>query len=186
VTARALRYGLLAARRRARALVLPAVTVATGAFLLVLVTALMPAIRRQGETFGNAAGIGRAAVVMSVIVLVVGALEVAIAATRSVAQRAREIGVLSTFGVPAGPIVCGLMVEPVATAAAGGIAGALLGAALPVAGSAAGWAGVSAAPAVLVPAAAVAVATSVLAAALAATVPSLRAARRPPLSSLAG
>ena len=174
-TVRALGYGLTAARRRSRLLLLPGGTVAAGAFLLVLVVSLMPAVRRQGEAFGNGGEIGRAVVVISVIVLLTGALEVAIAATRSVNQRAREIGVLSTFGVPQRAIVLGLMVEPVATAAAGAAAGAVLGAGaitggisiVTVAGAVAG-----------------ALVISVVSAALASAAPSLRAARRPPLSSL--
>jgi amino acid transporter len=58
-TGRALSYGMRAARRRARLLLLPGGTVAAGAFLLVLAVALMPAVRRQGEAFGNGSAIGR-------------------------------------------------------------------------------------------------------------------------------
>jgi ABC-type antimicrobial peptide transport system permease subunit len=183
-TGRALGYGLLAARRRARLLLLPGGTVAAGAFLLVLVVALMPSVRRQGEAFGNGAAVGRAVIVISVIVLLTGALEVAIAATRSVAQRARELGVLASCGVPGPAIVCSLMVEPVATAASGATVGAVLGAAAAAAGSVGGWTAGSVAPGTVVPAMAGAVAMAVVSAALASAVPSWRAARRPPLSSL--
>jgi ABC-type antimicrobial peptide transport system permease subunit len=172
-------YGLLAARRRAGALVLPAATVATGAFLLVLVIALMPAVRDQA--YGDVSG---AAVVISVIVLLVGALEVAIAATRSVVQRTREIGVLCSFGVPRRAIMWGLMVEPVATACAGAVAGALLAAlAAPVA-AAAGWVAVSVDPGTVAWAVLAAVGVSTLTAAAAGALPTWRAARRPPLVSL--
>jgi hypothetical protein len=182
---RALRYGLTAARRRSRLLLVPGGTVTAGAFLLVLVVSLMPAVRRQGEAFGSGGAIGRAVVVISVIVLLTGTLEVAIAATRSVNQRAREIGVLSTFGVPQRAIVCGLMVEPVATAAVGSAAGALLGAVTAIAGGAAG--AITGNPSIMTVAGATAGALviSVVSAALASAVPSLRAARHPPLSALA-
>ena len=182
----ALAYGLLAARRRARSLVLPAATVATGAFLLVMVVVLMPAVRVQGAAFGRAADIGRAAVVISVLVLLVGALEVAITATRSIVARTREIGVLSGFGVPPRSIVVGLLVEPVATAAAGGLAGAVLGAAAAVTGSAAGLIAAAPAPGPVVSAVSAAFGVSLVAAALASAPPAVRAARRPPLVSLTG
>lgn len=181
---RALGYGLTAALRRSRLLLLPGGTVAAGAFLLVLVVSLMPAVRRQGEAFGNGAEIGRAVVVISVIVLLTGALEVAIAATRSVNQRAREIGVLSTFGVPQRVIVVGLMVEPVATACVGAAAGAALGAVTAVAGQTAGAITGEVPVGTVGTAMAGALVISVVSAALASAVPSLRAARRPPLSSL--
>ena len=48
---RAIHYGLLSAGRRRRTLVLPGLTVATGAFLLVLVVALMPAVLQAGAAF---------------------------------------------------------------------------------------------------------------------------------------
>jgi len=183
-TVRALGYGLTAARRRSRLLLLPGGTVAAGAFLLVLVVSLMPAVRRQGEVFGNGGAIGRAVVVISVIVLLTGALEVAIAATRSVNQRAREIGVLSTFGVPQRSIVCGLMVEPAATAAAGAAAGAVLGAVAALAGGAAGAINGDVSIVTVAGAVAGALVISAVSAALASAAPALRAARRPPLSSL--
>jgi ABC-type antimicrobial peptide transport system permease subunit len=181
---RALSYGMLAARRRARILVLPAVTVATGAFLVVLVIALMPAVREQGEALGNADGVGRVAVAIAVFVLLVGALEVAITATRSLVARTREIGVLSSFGVPPRAVVLGLLVEPVVTAAAGGAAGALLGAAACLLGSAAGWVEATVTAAAVTRGALTAAGVSTVAAALASAAPAVRAARRPPLSSL--
>ena len=182
----ALGYGARAASRRRRLLVLPAVTVATGAFLLVLVLALLPAVRRQGATFGDAGGVGRAAVVVAVVVLLVGALEVAIAATRSVSQRAREIGMLCSFGVPPRSVLAALLVEPVATAAAGAGTGALLGAGAAAAMSAAGLIDADLAPSPLRLAGAVVLASgvSVAAALVASAAPCRRAVRRPPLDSL--
>jgi ABC-type lipoprotein release transport system permease subunit len=181
----ALAYGVRAAARRHRLLVLPAVTVGTGAFLLVVVLALMPAVRRQGTTFGDAAAVGRAAIVVSLVVLLVGALEVAIAATRSVSQRAREIGVLCSFGVPPRSVLAALMVEPVATAGIGALVGAVLGAVAAPAASAAGLAGTHPSPVPLVGAVALAVTVSVAAGTVASAAPCARAVARPPLASLA-
>ncbi|WP_433444278.1 FtsX-like permease family protein [Nonomuraea sp. CA-141351] len=176
---RGLAYGLLAVRRRSRTLALPAATVATGAFLLVLVIGLLPGLRAQA--FGD---MSRASVVIAVLVLLVGAIEVAITATRSVVQRTREIGVLSAFGVPYRAIVWGLLAEPVATAAAGAAAGALLGVAATAGVALGGVAGVPFQPGVATVAALVAVAVSMVAAVAASAVPAWRAARHPPLTSL--
>ena len=183
----ALGYGARAAARRRRLLVLPAVTVATGAFLLVLVLALLPAVRRQGATFGDATGVGRASVVVAVVVLLVGALEVAIAATRSVSQRAREIGMLCSFGVPPRSVLAALLVEPVATALVGAIAGGAAGAGAAALLTATGVVDADPAPSPLrlAGAFALAVGVSLAAAAVASAAPSRRAVRRPPLDSLA-
>jgi ABC-type lipoprotein release transport system permease subunit len=183
-TKRALQYGLRAAWRRRRLLLLPTITVATGAFLVVLVIALMPAVRRQGAALGDATGIGRAAVAISVVVLLVGAFEVAIASTRSVNQRAGEIGVLSTFGVSGRCTLSALMVEPVATATVGGVIGAIVGAAAGLLAPSLGLVEDSVALADVVNGMALAIAVSVVAAVLASAVPTVRAVRRPPLASL--
>ena len=55
-----LSYGWLAARRRAREMVLPAVTTATGAFLVVIVFGMAEGIRAQSASLGHADEIGRA------------------------------------------------------------------------------------------------------------------------------
>jgi ABC-type lipoprotein release transport system permease subunit len=180
----AVSYGLRAAGRRRRALVLPGITVATGAFLLVLVAALMPAVRRQGAVFGDGAAIGRATVVISVIVSLLGALQVAITATRSIAQRVREIGVLCSFGVPPRSVLLALLVEPVLTGTLGGFAGAVLGAAVAIVGSASGAIDAPVAAATVAMAAGAAVLLSLVAAALTSAAPTWRAVHRPPLSSL--
>jgi FtsX-like permease family len=180
----ALRYGLRAAGRRRRALVLPELTVATGAFLLVLVIALMPAVRRAGAAFGDAAGIGRATVVISTIVVLLGVLEVAITATRSIVSRVREIGVLATFGVPPRSVVVALLVEPVLTAAAGGTAGASLAVLAVVLGSGTHLVHAPVAPGTLLAGWCTAVALSTVAALLVSAAPAGRAVRRPPLVSL--
>ena len=183
-TKRALQYGVRAAWRRRRVLALPTTTVATGAFLVVLVIALMPAVRRQGATLGDAAGVGHAALAISVVVLLVGAFEVAIAATRSVHQRAAEIGVLSTFGVSGRCTLSALMVEPVATATLGGVIGAIVGAVGGLVARSIGLVTDSVAAADVLKGMALAVAVSVVASVLASAVPTVRAVNRPPLASL--
>jgi FtsX-like permease family len=182
----AVAYGGRAAARRRRMLLLPAVTVATGAFLLVVVLALMPAVREQGDAFGDGAAVGRAALLVSVVVLLVGALEVAIAATRSVTQRSREIGVLCSFGIPPRSVLLALLVEPVATATVGAVAGAVLGAVAAPAGAASGLVDAAPSPAGLAGGVVLAVVVSTVAAVAASVVPCRRAVRRPPLVSLTG
>ncbi|PRC55987.1 ABC transporter permease, partial [Mycobacterium sp. ITM-2017-0098] len=49
-----LSYGWLATRRRLREMVLPAITTATGAFLVVLVFGLSAGIRVQSASLGHA------------------------------------------------------------------------------------------------------------------------------------
>jgi ABC-type lipoprotein release transport system permease subunit len=181
---RALAYGARAAGRRRRTLLLPIVTVATGALLLVLVIALLPAVQDQGRAFGNEGEVGRAAIAIAVIVLLVGALEVVIAATRSIAQRAAEIGVLCTFGVSPRAVIAALLVEPLATGAIGSTVGAVLGAAAAYIGTAAGWIDATVSAAAVAAGVAVAVGVAVATAGLASAVPTWRAVHRPPLASL--
>lgn len=182
----ALGYGARAAGRRRRLLVLPAVTVATGAFLLVVVLALMPAVREQGATFGDGGGVGRAALVVSIVVLLVGALEVAIAATRSVSQRAKEIGMLCSFGVPPRSVLAALLVEPLVTAGVGAAAGAVVGAGAAAVLVATDVVDADPAPSPtrLAGAVALAVGVSLVAATVSSAAPCRRAVRRPPLDSL--
>ena len=108
-----LSYGWLAARRRVREMVLPAITTATGAFLVVLVFGMSEGIRAQSASLGHADEIARAVVLIAVTVLLVGVAEVAVATTRTVAHRTRELGVLGANGVPRRPVVAALLVEPV-------------------------------------------------------------------------
>jgi ABC-type lipoprotein release transport system permease subunit len=178
-------YGAMAAWRRRRLLVLPVVTVATGAFLVVLVMALMPSVRRQGAALGDASVVGRAALAVAVVVLLVGAVEVAIAATRSVSQRASEIGILSTFGVPSRCTLAALMVEPIATAGAGGVIGVAVGALFGLVAPSLGMVDEAVAGGDVALGVVLAIGVSVLAAAAASAVPTVRAVRRPPLASLA-
>src|ERR1700755_457460 len=118
-----LAYGWLSARRRIREMVLPVVTTATGAFLVVIVFGMSDGIRAQSASFGHAEEIGRAVVLIAVTVLVVVVVEVAVATTRPVAHRTRELGVLGATGIPRTPVVAALLVEPVIAAVLGAFAG---------------------------------------------------------------
>jgi ABC-type lipoprotein release transport system permease subunit len=180
----AVAYGARAAARRHRLLVLPAVTVATGAFLLVVVMASMPAVREQGAALGDADAVGRAVMVVSMVVLLVGAFEVAIAATRSVSQRAREIGVLCSFGVAPRSILVALMIEPVATASVGAVVGAAAGAVAAPVAAASGLLDTTPSAGAVATGVALAIGVSSLAACVASAAPCVRAVRRPPLASL--
>ena len=90
-----LSYGWLSARRRIGEMVLPVVTTATGAFLVVIVFGMSDGIRAQSASLGHADEIGRAVVLIAVTVLLVGVVEVAVATTRTVGHRTRELGVLA-------------------------------------------------------------------------------------------
>src|SRR5690349_22863423 len=119
-------YGWLAARRRVREMVLPVVTTATGAFLVAIVFGMSDGIRAQSASLGHADEIGRAVVLIAVTVLLVGVVEVAIATTRTVAHRTRELGVLAANGVPRKPVVTALLVEPAIASVLGALVGAVL------------------------------------------------------------
>ncbi|WP_029372028.1 FtsX-like permease family protein [Mycobacterium sp. UM_WWY] len=119
-----LAYGILSARRRLREMVLPVVTTATGTFLVVLVFAMAAGIRAQSAALGHADEINRAVVLIAVTVLLVGVVEVAVATTRTVAHRTRELGVLGANGIARGPVVAALLVEPVVAAVLGALVGA--------------------------------------------------------------
>ena len=121
-----LAYGSLSTRRRSRPLVLPAVTTATGAFLLVQVLSLTATVRRQSAALGDASELFRATALIAVVVLLVGVVEVAVSTTRTVVHRTREIGVLGATGVPRRPVVAALLVEPVVAATVGATTGGLV------------------------------------------------------------
>ena len=121
-----LAYGWLAARRRIGEMILPVVTTATGAFLVVLVFGMQDGIRAQSASLGHADEIGRAVILIAVTVLLVGVVEVAVATTRTVAHRTRELGVLGANGVPRTPVVAALLVEPLVAAVLGAVVGAAL------------------------------------------------------------
>jgi ABC-type antimicrobial peptide transport system permease subunit len=179
-----LAYGLLSARRRAKEMLLPAITIATGAFLVVVVFAMSAGIKKQAAGLGHANEIGHAMVLIAVTVLLVGVIEAAVATTRTIAHRTRELGVLGATGVRSRPVLLALLVEPVVTAFFGALGGAVIaavvGAVLGVVGAV--KSGVSASGTVtgLV----IAVAVSVVAAVVTSAVPTWRAVNRPPIKSL--
>lgn len=179
-----LTYGWLSARRRLREMILPAVTTATGAFLVVIVFGMSDGIGAQSAALGNADEIGAAVVLIAVTVLLVGVVEVAVATTRTVANRTRELGVLGANGIPRLPVVAALLVEPVIAAMVGAVGGAglavLTGIALGVTGLAP--AGVDLGGLAL--GAAIAVVVSIVAAVATSIVPTWNAASRPPIRSL--
>lgn len=181
---RGLSYGLRSTRRRARTLVLPALTTATGAFLVVQVLSLAGSVREQASAFGDQREIYRATVLIAVVVLLVGAVEVAVCTTRTISQRTREIGVLGATGVRRAPVVAALMVEPILAAAVGAAGGAVLAAVADAVLAAVGTVDASPQAGPVVLAMTVAVGVSIASAGLASILPSWHAASRPPIRSL--
>jgi ABC-type antimicrobial peptide transport system permease subunit len=179
-----LSYGWLAARRRIREMVLPVVTTATGAFLVVLVFGMADGIRTQSASLGHADEIGRAVVLIAVTVLLVGVVEVAVATTRTVAHRTRELGVLGANGVPRGPVVSALLVEPLLAAVLGALVGVLLAVLTGIAVGAAGLVATGVSVEGLTLGAAIAIGVSIVAALATSIVPTWNAASRPPIRSL--
>jgi ABC-type antimicrobial peptide transport system permease subunit len=181
---RGLAYGWLAARRRIREMVLPVITTATGAFLVVIVFGMSDGIRAQSASLGHADEIGRAVVLIAVTVLLVGVVEVAVATTRTVAHRTRELGVLGANGVPRTPVVAALLVEPVVAAVLGAVAGAALAAGVALALGPTGFVPTGVAAGGLLVGAGIAVGVSIVAALGTSIVPTWTAASRPPIRSL--
>ncbi|MDT5217660.1 MAG: hypothetical protein QOK18_5899 [Mycobacterium sp.] len=179
-----LAYGWLSARRRIGELVLPIVTTATGAFLVVIVFGMSDGIRAQSAALGHADEIGRAVVLIAVTVLLVGVVEVAVATTRTVAHRTRELGVLGANGVPRAPVVAALLVEPVVAAVLGAVAGAALAAGIAMVLGATGFVPIGVAVTGLLLGAGIAVGVSIAAALATSVVPTWTAASRPPIRSL--
>lgn len=179
-----LAYGWLSARRRAGEMTLPVVTTATGAFLVVIVFGMSAGINAQSATLGHADEIGRAVVLIAVTVLLVGVVEVAVATTRTVAHRTRELGVLGANGIPRRPVIVALLVEPVVAAVAGAVVGVLLAALCGWIVSATGLAPAGVSAGGILGGAGVAVAVSVVAAVATSIIPTWTAASRPPIRSL--
>ncbi|MCV7055182.1 FtsX-like permease family protein [Mycolicibacterium gilvum] len=184
-TQKVLAYGWLAARRRVREMVLPAITTATGAYLVVLVFGMSAGIREQSESLGYADEIGRAVVLIAVTVLLVGVAEVAVVTTRTVAHRTRELGVLAANGVPRVPVVAALLVEPLLAAVLGALAGVLLAVVTGIVLGIAGLVATGVSSAGLAAGSGIAVVVSVAAAVATSVVPTWKAASRPPVQSLA-
>lgn len=179
-----LAYGWLAARRRIGEMVLPVVTTATGAFLVVIVFGMSAGITAQSATLGHADEIGRAVVLIAVTVLLVGVVEVAVATTRTVAHRTRELGVLGANGVPRKPVVVALLVEPVIASILGALVGIVLAAVCGAILGGTGLAPAGVAVSGLLVGAGIAVAVSIVAAVATSIIPTWNAASRPPIRSL--
>jgi ABC-type lipoprotein release transport system permease subunit len=173
-----LSYGVLSTRRRIGQLVLPIVTTATGAFLLVVVLAMAAGIREQAAALGHADEIRRAIVLIGVTVLLVGVVEVAVSTTRTVAHRTRELG------VPRPPVVAALLVEPLIASVIGAVIGAALAVLTAVVLGATGAASAGISTSGTVVGVVVAVVVSAVAALATSIVPTWRAASRPPIRSL--
>ena len=86
---------------------------------MVIVFGMSDGIRAQSASLGHADEIGRAVILIAVTVLLVGVVEVAVATTRTVAHRTKELGVLGANGIPRKPVVAALLVEPVIAAVLG-------------------------------------------------------------------
>jgi ABC-type antimicrobial peptide transport system permease subunit len=179
-----LAYGYLSARRRIREMVLPIVTTATGAFLVVLVFGMSAGISAQSATLGHADEINRAVLLIAVTVLLVGVVEVAVATTRTVAHRTRELGVLSANGIPRGPVIAALLVEPVIAAILGALLGAVLAVLTGVVAALAGFVPTGISYGGLASGAVIAVVVSIVAAIATSIVPTWNAASRSPIRSL--
>ncbi|HEY9266607.1 MAG TPA: FtsX-like permease family protein [Mycobacterium sp.] len=179
-----LAYGYLSARRRVREMVLPVVTTATGAFLVVLVFGMSAGISAQSASLGHAEEINRAAILIAVTVLLVGVVEVAVATTRTVAHRTRELGVLSANGVPRGPVVAALLVEPVVAAVLGALLGAALAAATAIVLQSLGFVATGLSYGGMTAGVVIAIGVSIVAAVATSIVPTWNAASRSPIRSL--
>jgi ABC-type antimicrobial peptide transport system permease subunit len=179
-----LAYGWLAARRRIGEMVLPVITTATGAFLVVFVFGMSDGIRAQSASLGHADEIGRAVVLIAVMVLLVGVVEVAVATTRTVAHRTKELGVLGANGIPRTPVVAALLVEPVIAAVLGSVAGAALAVVVTLVLGMTGFVPTGVAVSGLVVGFLIAVAVSIVAALATSIIPTWTAASRPPIRSL--
>lgn len=179
-----LSYGWLAARRRLGEMILPAITTATGAFLVVIVFGMSEGISAQSASLGHADEIRAAVVLIAVTVLLVGVVEVAVATTRTVAQRTRELGVLGANGIPRTPVVVALLVEPVIAALLGAVGGAAVAVIAALTLGAVGFVPTGVAAGGLAMGAVIAVGVSIVAALATSVVPTWNAASRPPIRSL--
>jgi ABC-type antimicrobial peptide transport system permease subunit len=177
-------YGLLSTRRRMGALLLPVVTTATGAYLVVQVLALGGAVQHQADTLGNAGEMHRAVLLIAVVVLLVGVVEVAVCTTRTIAHRTREIGVLGATGVRRAPVVAALLVEPLVSSVVGAVLGAAVAVVSTVVLSSTGLTSTEMSARGAVAGVVLAVLVSAVAALVTSAVPSWRACSRPPIHSL--
>jgi ABC-type antimicrobial peptide transport system permease subunit len=109
---------------------------------------------------------------------------VAVATTRTVAHRTRELGVLGANGIPRGPVVAALLVEPVIAAVLGAVAGAAVAAVTAIILGATGLAPTGVSLAGVLAGSGIAVGVSIAAALATSIVPTWNAASRPPIRSL--
>ena len=116
--------------------------------------------------------------------MLVGVVEVAVATTRTVAHRTRELGVLGANGVPRKPVVAALLVEPVIAAVLGALVGAVLAALTGIVLGAVGLVATGVSIRGIALGAAVAMVVSIVAALATSIVPTWNAASRPPIRSL--
>lgn len=181
---RGLAYGWLSARRRLGEMILPAITTATGAFLVVIVFGMADGIRAQSASLGHADQIASAVVLIAVTVLLVGVVEVAVATTRTVAHRTRELGVLGANGIPRGPVVAALLVEPAIAAVLGAVGGAAVAVIAAFTLNAMSLVPTGVAVGGLLLGVVISVVVSILAALATSIVPTWNAASRPPIRSL--
>ncbi len=165
-------------------MVLPVVTTATGAFLVVLVFGMSAGISAQSASLGHAEEINRAVVLIAVTVLLVGVVEVAVATTRTVAHRTRELGVLSANGIPRGPVVAALLVEPVVAAVLGSVLGSALATVTGIVLAAMGLVATGLSYSGMAAGVLIAVGVSIAAAMATSIVPTWNAASRSPIRSL--
>lgn len=165
-------------------MILPVVTTATGAFLVVLVFGMSDGIRAQSASLGHADEIGSAVVLIAVMVLLVGVVEVAVATTRTVAHRTRELGVLGANGIPRAPVVAALLVEPVIAAVLGAVVGAALAGIVTWVMGVTGFVATGVSIGGLILGAGIAIVVSIVAALATSIVPTWTAASRPPIRSL--
>lgn len=179
-----LSYGWLAARRRVREMVLPIVTTATGAFLVVIVFGMSAGIQAQSASLGHADEIGRAVILIAITVLLVGVVEVAVATTRTIAHRTRELGVLGATGVRRGPVIAALLVEPAVAAILGALAGVVLAVVAALVFGVLGLVPTGVSATGLAVGAAIAVVVSIVAALATSILPTWNAASRSPIRSL--
>ncbi|MCX2930525.1 ABC transporter permease [Mycobacterium sp. CVI_P3] len=179
-----LSYGWLSARRRVREIVLPIVTTATGAFLVVIVFGMSAGIQAQSASLGHAGEIGRAVILIAITVLLVGVVEVAVATTRTIAHRTRELGVLGATGVRRGPVIAALLVEPAVGATLGAVLGVVLAVVAAVVFGVLGLVPTGVSAAGLGVGAVIAVGVSIVAALATSILPTWNAASRSPIHSL--
>jgi ABC-type antimicrobial peptide transport system permease subunit len=141
-------------------------------------------IKKQAASLGHADEIGHAVVLIAVTVLLVGVVEAAVATTRTIAHRTRELGVLGATGVRSRPVLMALLVEPVVTAFFGALGGAVIAAVVAAVLGTVGAVSSGVSAGGTVTGIVTAVAVSVVAAVITSVVPIWRAVNRPPIKSL--